>query len=82
MITPKEIKKLADACRKAGVKTFTCPEFSFELGEQPEAVKKTKKQTNAPVELPEKTFESDELTEMDLLMYSAGGYSEIVPKGN
>lgn len=31
MLSPKELKKFVETCRKLGVKEFTSPEFSFKL---------------------------------------------------
>lgn len=40
----KELKKLADACRKAGIKHFKCNEFEFSLTDELPETPKMRKQ--------------------------------------
>ena len=69
---PKQLKKLAKACRDAGISSYTCPEFSFTLTDHaPEKKSKTKESKihheQGAIEA-EDTWES--LSEMDRLFYS------------
>lgn len=73
--SPKELQKLANACRKAGVLHFKCGEVEFTLdpSRQPIVVNKASKQTT-----PDNTPFQDrpELTEEELLLWSSGGLAE------
>ena len=73
MVSPKELERLAKMCRKAGIKSFKSPEFEFTLTD--EAPQKTTKAaikaSNAQYNNPDKDFETDTLTEDQLLMWSA-----------
>lgn len=70
--TPKELKKLADTCRKVGIKTFKCAQFEFTLTEDipltPYQKAKEIKQLHTQGKI-----ESDELTEDQLIEWSTGG---------
>lgn len=49
--TPKELKKLADACRKAGISKFKCGDLEFELApDAPESAYKRKQTAAKPHE--------------------------------
>lgn len=70
----KEIKKLADACRKAGISHFKCGDFEFTLTvDAPESnyKKKNKNQPNSS-ESPNSSIETETLTDEQLLYWSAG----------
>lgn len=66
--TPKELKKLADACRKAGISTFKQGEIEIHLsGEAPQSNYKKKQAKNYG---PDKPLEEETLTEEQLLNWS------------
>ncbi len=71
----KTLKKLADACRKAGIRSFKCKEFEFELTDEvpAQSTRRSKTAHNAPEGVlndPDKAFESDSLTPEQLLAWS------------
>ncbi len=67
--SPKELKKLAAACRKAGIKAFKGPTFEFTLSDDaPMSNYKRSKQSTSPQ--PDKPFVSDSLSEEDLMFWS------------
>lgn len=76
-MTPKELIKLAAACRKAGVKHFKNAEFEFTLTD--DAPVSTYKKKQAITSAPDANFESDELSG-DALMYWSAAMEE--PKGD
>lgn len=63
---PKDIKKLAEVCRKAGIIHFKSADFEFTLdpNSQPIVVNQAQKQTAYG---PDPTFETDTLTDAQLL---------------
>lgn len=68
---PKQLKKLAKACRDAGITSYTCPEFSFTLSDTlptKTGKKSTVKDYSASEIQTEDTWES--LSDMDKLFYS------------
>jgi len=75
----KELKKLAEACRKAGIKAFKGYGIEFTLSDEapvsnykkraPEANKSVIGHSNNP-------FESDTLTDDQLLMWSVSDIAE------
>lgn len=65
-ISPKELKKLAKACREAGIKAFKGPNFEFTLDDLPPVtLRNSSKKEDLPVE-----FQSDNLTDEQILFYS------------
>lgn len=70
----KALKKLADACRKAGIKHYKCPEFEFTLSDEgPVSNYKKRALKKAPEASEEASTEvssMDQLTEEQLLFYS------------
>ena len=65
---PKELQKLAMACRKAGIKSFKCADFEFNLTDElPVSPKK-----RAAMPLTSDTITTTELSEEALLFWSAG----------
>lgn len=73
-MTPKELKKLVKACRDMGITTYKGPDFEFTLGDVP--AKPQRKSTAARSQSntdDNSTFETDTLTEDQLLMWSAQG---------
>ena len=73
----KQLKKLADACRKAGIKHFKNAEFEFTLSDDTAPISnyKRKKVAEAPstADSPaNKPFVTDSLTEDELLFWSTG----------
>jgi hypothetical protein len=74
MITPKELKKLADMCRKVGIYHFKQDGVEFTLSDKPQskASKQHSKQTGAEVKaVIDEAFEAEGLTQDALLMWSA-----------
>lgn len=74
---PKELKKLADMCRKAGIKHFKSDKFEFTLTDEvPLSQYKLNKaktvQTPAGSAYDPATFQSDALAEDELLFWSTG----------
>lgn len=71
--TAQELKRLAAACRKAGITHFKCDGLEFDLSlEQPKAPK-LKKTAQAPsADTVDKAFESDSIDPEGLLFWSAG----------
>lgn len=80
----KTLKKLADACRKAGIRSFEGYGYKFELADELPA-KPQRKSKNAPtcdVQMPDE-LKSDTLTDEQLLYYSAGGsFGQDTSEGN
>lgn len=69
----KTLKKFADACRKAGIKSFKSPEFEFTLTDEP-PVSNYKKAKTAKDDLATSAmddFKSEALSEEALLFWSA-----------
>ena len=74
--TPKELKKLAKACREAGIHYFKGENFEFTLtGVAPEKTGRGKNKS-APEVQPEK-IETDTITEEELLFWSTQGGNQI-----
>ena len=74
-MTPKELKKLADACRKAGILTYKDANIEFTLS--PEApVSNYKKQKGIPA-YQESPILTDSLSEESLLFWSSGVTDEV-----
>lgn len=82
----KALKKLADTCRKAGIKHFKSAEFEFTLTEEAplSAYKLTKqsKATSNNVTTDNKAFESDTLSDNELLFWSTGLKADELNNGN
>lgn len=80
----KELKKLAAACRKAGISNFKYHQdgsYEFSLDptaavEEPKPRKSQAKQQFVPLNEPKEAFTADSLTEDELLFWSAGSPSE------
>lgn len=73
---PKELKKLADACRKAGISRFKSGDFEFTLSEEkPQSNYKKRQAKKSPVSSSPMNIETDELSEEALLMWSVAGAS-------
>jgi len=75
----KSLKKLADVCRKAGIKSFKNGQFEFTLTDSiPESnYKKAKK---AAVSISDSPIDDDSLTQDQILFYSA--LDPLAPKEN
>lgn len=68
---PKQITKLAAACRKAGIKHFKTADFEFTLtDEAPVSAYKAAKTQAAPSIKPDAAFTSDELDQEALMYWS------------
>lgn len=73
----KTLKRLAAACRKAGIKEFTGFGYSFILDEAPiQTSNKTKKKAVATQSVQASEFETDSPTEEQLLFWSATGAAD------
>lgn len=80
---PKALKKLADACRKAGITHFKNAEFEFTLS--PDGPVSNYKKRKAKVQessIIDENFQSDQLTDEQLLMWSALDPSEMTSQDN
>lgn len=75
--TPKELKKLADACRKAGITHFKSGDIEFTLSEAPLVHKASKKLPNVPVQQHEEIESEgwDGLSNEEKLFWSVGSPS-------
>lgn len=73
MPDPKALKKLASACRKAGVKSFKCADFEFQLSDEAMEIERPKKSATTTVE---SLIDEDTLTDEELLLWSAGEESQ------
>lgn len=76
----KELKRLAAACRKAGILHFKSEQYEFTLTEEaPKSpYKVTKESKKAPNTVSNQSFESDSLTNEELLFWSVGTPEEIL----
>ncbi len=72
MMDAKQLKKLAAACRKAGIKQFTSPEFSFTLTDETPILRAPR--SHKPMLPLTKDAEVDvpTLTEEQMLFWSSG----------
>lgn len=68
--SPKEIKKLAAACRAAGITHFKCGDIEFSLDVTPKADKASPAEAKKPYHGEQGEIESDTLTEEQMLMWS------------
>jgi len=74
--TAKELKKLAKACREAGIHYFKSGDFEFTLnGIAPEKATKSRK-TEAAADV-QGEIETDTLTEEELLFWSSNGGVQV-----
>lgn len=73
MLDSKALKKLAETCRKVGIRHFKSAEFEFTLTDSPlPSVSKKKTAQNFIVNADTGEFETDFPTEEQLLYYSSG----------
>ena len=72
--TAKELKKLATACRKNGIKSLKCEGFEFTLSDEAPSrvVKSAPKGTGEVKNVIDDDFDAEGLTQDQLLMWSAG----------
>lgn len=77
--TPKELKKIAKACREAGIKVFKGEGFELTFSDEAlvKPTRRNAKHPEAPVTQADAKFESDSLAEHELLFWSSdpGGQS-------
>lgn len=73
--SPKELKKLADACRKAGIRVFKGNGIEFTLSEDAPISNYKKSKVKAAPQA-DKPFESDSLSAEELLFWSTGTSEE------
>jgi hypothetical protein len=79
-MSPKELKKLAKACREAGIRTFKNSEVEFTLSDDmvlrnvTKRLKKTELTQNSNVM--DDAFKSDTLTDEQMLFYSVAELPE------
>ena len=80
----KALKKLADACRKAGIVSFKCPNFEFTLTDnypQPKSRKsKAEKPEQSAYDAQAALFESDSPETNELLFWSVNNPAETDSK--
>jgi len=69
-MTPKELKKLADACRKAGIKHYKDGPIEFTLTDDAPVSKYKKAKTESAPLVANPTVTSDSLTDDQLLFWS------------
>ncbi len=74
--TAKELKKLTQACRSAGITAFEGGGIKFTLSDLPPTTKKEASAKSAPVDLGPNTVESDELTDEQKLFWSSAFETE------
>jgi hypothetical protein len=72
-MSPKELKKLADACRKAGIKCYKDSQIEFTLTDEAPVSNYKKKQEPLKDFGSNYAVETDSLTEEQLLMWSVTG---------
>lgn len=72
MISAKELKKLADACRKAGIKHYKQGDLEFTLTDDAPVSNYKKKQDKPFVDTSSHQIETDSLSEEELLFWSVG----------
>jgi len=80
MIDAKALKKIASACRKAGIKSYKCAEFEFVLTD--DAPMSQYKQSGHKVSQSDGSTKVDDiasesLTETELLFWSSTGQDEM-----
>lgn len=71
----KALKKLADMCRKAGIKHYKCADFEFELSDSVPELKTSKRKPSLTDSI-DNPFQSDSLTEQQMLFYSVASPAE------
>lgn len=76
--TPAQIKKLAAACRKAGIAHFKCGDIEFTLGDLPQPkAHNTPQKAQAKASVFNDKIETqdswEDLTEEQKILYSVGG---------
>jgi hypothetical protein len=79
VLNPKELKKLAAACRSAGISYYKCADFEFILSDSVSPIKVPGKKSvlpTGPLSEPEKLDDDQPLTEEQLLFWSSGGLNE------
>ena len=73
-LSPKDLKQLADACRKAGIESFKGFGVEFTLAPKQQAkVAKPKAKVNHS---PDKDIETEELSQDEMLFWSVTGDTE------
>lgn len=77
MITPKQLKKLADTCRKSGIKHFKNAEFEFTLTDDAPIYRSRSKNKTSEVE-PNSVFQTETLSEEELLFYSVSNTEGLI----
>ncbi len=70
-MSPKELAKLAAACRKAGIRHYKTAEFEFTLTDEVPVSAYKKKQSATSTTPPDDKFESDELGQEALMFWSS-----------
>jgi hypothetical protein len=76
-MNPKELKKLADTCRKAGIKHFKNADYEFTLAD--DAPVSNYKKRNAPQltgPVVDPGLSTQQLTDEEMLFWSVGGAAE------
>ena len=81
-MSPKDLVKLAKACRSVGIKTYKDSDVEFTLTDELVSTRVTKRTQKAEMSaisnnLVEDAFKSDALTDEQLLFYSVANVDEI-----
>ena len=71
MLSPKELIKLAAACRKAGIKSYKTQDFEFTLTDDMPVKQSKNQQPTYKDSIQGDSVETDSLTQDQLLMWSA-----------
>jgi hypothetical protein len=68
----KMLKKLADTCRKSGIREFEGYGYKFTLDDAPVTADMSKAQLKASGSVSEDKYDTDSLTDEELMFWSAG----------
>lgn len=72
----KNLKKLANACRKAGITYFKSADFEFSLDASPQKIQTRRSKVNAGELKEDEAPKSDSLSPEELLFWSTGVIEE------
>lgn len=83
MLSPKELIKLAGACRKAGIKHYKTADYEFTLTDEAPISTKSKKIANSSGNIDQQEITSDDqLTEEQILFWSSTDSQDTTVVGN
>lgn len=75
----KELEKLFKLCRKQGISKFSIGEISFDVGDLPQVSGKQEPLDETDDANPYANFPAGDLTQEQIMFYSAGGLPEDDP---